>query len=139
MLDSFSKRKQFKDQPSSILNSSFGLFSHKKPFKRFHKLGRYTGRKIKSGKLERLYKGFMPPNSICKGNDANSICIDANWSLDGLLHYANNIRSKARTNIRIKDTSKNIKNKFTLMGYTLKCIRPNTELFNFYGKHWKKT
>ena len=69
--------------------------------------------------------------SIRKGSNANQ-------SSDGPLRYANDIRSQTRTNIGIKDKSKNIKNKFTPTGCTLKCIRPNTE-FNFYGKRTKIT
>ena len=81
----------------------------------------------------------MPPNNICKGTNAKSKCIDANQSSDGPLHYANNIRSRAKTNIGIKDMAKNIKNKLIPLGYTLIHIRPNTELFHFYQKHyWKK-
>ena len=51
-------------------------------------------------------------------------CVDANWSTDGALRYANDIRSKAKS-----------MRKFIPIGKTLKRIKPHTELFNFYGKH----
>ena len=138
------KENNLRIKPSTIPNSGLGLFTYKKPFKRFHKLGRYTGRVTTSDNLEKLYKGFMHANSYCKGTIAkertpDDICIDANWSSDGPLHYANDIRSISKTNIGINDMAKNIKNKFIPVGYTLKCNRPNTELFNFYWKHyWQK-
>ena len=113
------KQNNLRIKPSIIPNNGLGLFSYNEPFKRFHKLGLYTGRIITSSKLDRLYKGFMPPNSICKGINAESKCIDANQSSDGPLHYANNIRSRAKTNIGIKDIAKNIENKLIPMGYTL--------------------
>ena len=75
----------------------------------------------------------MPPNNICKGTNAKSKCIDANQSSDGPLHYANNIRSRAKTNIGIKDMAKNIKNKLIPLGYTLIHIRPN-RIISFLSK-----
>ena len=118
------KENNLRIKLSTISNSELGLFSYKKPFKQFHKLGWYTGR-VTSGKLEKLYKGFMPPNSYCKGTTPDDICIDANRSSDGPLRYANDIRSRSKTNIGMKDMRKNLKNKFTPIGHTLKHIRPN--------------
>ena len=65
---------------------------------------------------------------LYKGANAKSKCTDANQSSDGPQSYANDIRSRVKTNIGIKDMAKNIKNKLISMGYTLKCIRPNTLL-----------
>ena len=91
------KENKLRIKPSTIPNSGLGLFSYKKPFKQFYKLGRYTGRVTTSGKLEKLYKGFTPPNSYCKGTakgtTPDNMCIDANWSSVGPLRCANDITS----------------------------------------------
>ena len=130
------KEDNLRIKPSTIPNSGFKLFSCKKPFIHYHKLGRYTERVTTSWKFEKPYKGFTPPNSICKGINANNICINVNQSSDGPLRYPNDIRSRSKTDIGIKDMGKKFKNKFIPIGHTLKHIRPNTELFHFYRKHY---
>lgn len=86
-------------KPSGIPNAGLGLFSYKKPFKQYHRLRRYTGRRTTSKALERKYKGYTPPNTICAGMRDSSQCIDANRLTDGPLRYANNIHSRSKTKV----------------------------------------
>ena len=122
-------------KPSTIPNAGLGSFSYKLPFKRY-KLGRYTGRWTTNKQLERKCKGYTPPNAIWKGMKDADRCIDANWLTDGPLRYANDIRSKSKTNIGIESIARKSGQKFIPIWETLKQIKPHTGLFNFYGKHY---
>ena len=110
----FAYQDNLRIKPSTIANARLGLFSYKLPFKQYHKLGKY--------------KGYTPPNAICKGTKDTDRCIDTNWSTDGALRYANDIGIQ---NIAPKSVQK-----FIPVGEMIKQIKPHAELFNFYGKHY---
>ena len=78
-------------KPSTIPNAGLEFFSYKFPFEQYHKLGKYTGRLRTNRKLEKKYKGCTPPNAICKSTENTARCVDANWSMDGALRYANDM------------------------------------------------
>ena len=105
-------------KPSAIPNTGLGLFSYKLSFKRYHKLGRYTGRQTTNKQLERKYKGYTPPNAICKDMKDADRCIEANRLTDRPLRYANDICSKSKTGIQ--DIARKSEQKFIPTGETLK-------------------
>ena len=95
------KEDNLRIKPSTIPRAGFGLFLYKKPFNCNAPLGYYTGRRTNPRKLDRIYRGATAPFAICSNQSKNAVCIDANQSTDGALHFSNDTRHKQQTNIGI--------------------------------------
>ena len=96
-------RDNLRIKPSTIPNAGLGLFFYKLHVKRYHKLGRYTGRRTTNRKLIRKIR-----------INAQT----ANRSTDGALRYANDTRSKATTNIGLRNIAAKSAKKFIPIGET---------------------
>ena len=107
-----------------------------KKIKRKTSLGLYTGRKIRNAKLDKYYpKTNLAPYAICESGHKNARCINANYSTDSTPRYANDIMSKKRTNMDIKNVGKR---KYLPKAYAIKDIKPNQEIYYYYGpQYWK--
>ena len=121
---------------SLIPNAGLGLFAGLKKINKRQSLGYYTGRRIKNKKLDKYYpKTNLAPYAICESGQKNARCINANFSTDAAPRYANDIMSKAKTNMDIRNVGAK---KYQPKAFATKEIKPNQEIYYYYGpQYWK--
>ena len=129
------KNRNLRVKKSLIPNAGFGLFAGKKTIKKNSSLGLYTGRKIKNKKLDKYYpKTNLAPYAICESGRKNARCVNANYSTDSTPRYANDIMSKKKSNMDIKNVGKR---KYVPKAYAIKDVKPNQEIYYYYGpQYW---
>ena len=64
---------------SSIPNVGFGLFVGRKTIKRGQKIGKYTGGRIRSHKLDEYYGEGNLAHAYCDSDERKARCIKANF------------------------------------------------------------
>ena len=97
-------------------------------------LGLYTGRRIRNKKLDKYPKTNLAPYAICESGRKNARCINANYSTDSAPRYANDIMSKKRSNMDIKNIRKQ---KYVPKAYAIKDVNPNQEIYYYYRpQYW---
>ena len=68
------------------------------------KIGKYTGGRIRSHKLDKYYgKGKLAPYAYCDSDKRKAHCINANLSTDGALRYANDARRPGKQNMVMRN------------------------------------
>ena len=130
------KNHNLRIKKSLIPNAGFGLFAGRKKINKSQSLGYYTGRRIKNKALDKYYpKTNLAPYAICESGRKNARCINANFSTDAAARYANDAMSKSKTNMDIKNVGRR---KYCPKAYAIKNIKPNEEIYYFYGpQYWK--
>ena len=130
------KNNNLRIKKSLISKAGLGLFAGKKKINKSQSLGYYTGRRIKNKSLDKHYpKTNLAPYAICESGRKNARCINANFSTDAAARYANDIMSKPKTNMNIKNVGRQ---KYRPKAYATKEIKPNEEIYYFYGpQYWK--
>ena len=130
------KNNNLRIKKSLIPNAGLGLFAGKRKINKKQSLGYYSGRRIKKRKLDKYYpKTNLASYAICKSGRKNASCINANYSTDAAPCYANDIMSKAKTNMDIKNVGTK---KYKPKAFALRDIKPNQEIYYYYGpQYWK--
>ena len=130
------KNDNLRIKKSLIPKAGLGLFAGRKKINKSQSLGYYTGRRIKNKYLDKYYpKTNLAPYAICESGRKNARCINANFSTDAAPRYANDIMSKSKTNMDIKNVGRR---KYRPKAYAIKDIKPNEEIYYFYGpQYWK--
>ena len=129
------KNRNLRVKKSLIPNAGYGLFAGKKTIKKNSSLGLYTGRKIENQKLDKYYpKTNLAPYAICESGAKKARCVNANYSTDSAPRYANDIMSRKKSNMNIKNVGKR---KYLPKAYAIKDIKPNQEIYYYYGpQYW---
>ena len=130
------KNNNLRIKKSSIPNAGLGLFAGGKKINKKQSLGYYTRRKIKNKSLDKYYpKTNLAPYAICENGRKNARCINANYSTDAASRYANDIMIKKKTNMDIRNVGTN---KYAPKAFAIKDIKPNQEIYYYYGpQYWK--
>ena len=130
------KNDNLRIKKSSLPNAGLGLFAGRKKINKSESLGYYTGRRIKNKCLDKYYpKTNLAPYAICESGRKNARCINANFSTDAAARYANDAMLKSKTNMDIKNVGKR---KYRPRAFAIKNIKPNEEIYYFYGpQYWK--
>ena len=119
-----------------IPKAGLGLFAGKKLIKRKTSLGFYTGRRIRNQKLDKYYpKTNLAPYAICESGRKNAKCINTNYSTDSAPRYANDIMSKKKTNMDMKNVGN--RKKYIPKAFAIKNIKPNQEIYYYGPQYWK--
>ena len=130
------KNNNLRIKKSLIPKAGLGLFAGKKKKNKRQSLGYYTSRRIRNKSLDKYYpKTNLAPYAICESGRKNAKCINANFSTDAAARYANDIMSKPKTNMDIKNVGNR---KYRPKAFATKEIKPHEEIYYFYGpQYWK--
>ena len=130
------QRNNLHVKKSNIPNAGFGLFARRKAIKRGKRIGKYTGGRIRSHKLDRYYgKGNLVTYAYCDSDERKARCINANLSKDGVVRYANDARRPNKNNKIMKNITSG-RHKFSPVGFASKRINPGKEIFWNNGKYY---